>query len=197
MIKNEITFSFNKKYYKTKKGYNGSRALNKYEKLEDIKLLDNEQIKETKYKGYFVTNKGRVIGSRGMYYTILKPSIANGYLHIIISINNSRKSISVHRLVAETFLPNINKELQVNHKDENPLNNCVENLEWCSPKYNTEYSQAKAIKCFKYFSKEFVGEFISIRDAARKLNLLQGEISNVLKGRRNQKHTKGYCFQYV
>lgn len=46
----------------------------------------------------------------------------------------------VHRLVALAFIPNPNKYTQVNHKDENPTNNRVENLEWCDAKYNTNYS---------------------------------------------------------
>ena len=49
------------------------------------------------------------------------------------------KTYLVHRLVAQAFIPNDNNLPCINHKDENPLNNCVENLEWCTYKHNNEY----------------------------------------------------------
>ena len=52
------------------------------------------------------------------------------------------RSKSVHRLVAQAFIPNPNNLPCVNHKDLNPLNNCVENLEWCSYYYNNHYDNA-------------------------------------------------------
>lgn len=57
------------------------------------------------------------------------------YLHISIK----GKPYQIHRLVAKTFLPNPNNYPEVNHKDENKTNNCVENLEWCTHKYNNNY----------------------------------------------------------
>ena len=53
---------------------------------------------------------------------------------------NDGKHYKVHRLVADAFIPNPNNYSQVNHKDENPLNNCVDNLEWCTNQYNAKYS---------------------------------------------------------
>lgn len=70
---------------------------------------------------------------------ILKQYNKRGYLQVSLSKNNKRYYFSVHRLVAMTFIPNPNNLPQINHKDENTLNNCIENLEWCTPKYNCNY----------------------------------------------------------
>lgn len=56
--------------------------------------------------------------------------------------NGIAKTLLVHRLVALAFIPNSNKYPDINHKDENPSNNCVENLEWCTEKYNMNYGTA-------------------------------------------------------
>ena len=62
-----------------------------------------------------------------------------GYLKVGLWKNNKVKTYYVHRLVAEVFLPNPNNYKEVNHKDENKLNNVVSNLEWCDAKYNSNY----------------------------------------------------------
>lgn len=62
-----------------------------------------------------------------------------GYAQVILSVNNTQRRYSVHRLVALHFIPNLDNKPCVNHKDENPLNNNVENLEWCTYSYNTNY----------------------------------------------------------
>ena len=72
----------------------------------------------------------------------LKPH-NKGYLQVELSKNGRKKMITVHRLVAMTFIPNPNELPTVNHKDENKHNNNVENLEWCTTSYNTSYSRDK------------------------------------------------------
>ena len=116
---------------------------------------------------YQVSNKGRV---KRMPYTatmrnqatnwlqpmpeyIFSPSLdTRGYPQVLLSIGNNKRVARVHRLVAEAFLKEPSEVLKlecskagvnyvlVNHKDGNPENNCVENLEWCSPRYNCDYS---------------------------------------------------------
>ena len=62
------------------------------------------------------------------------------YLHVVLyDKNKSKHNYKVHRLVAIAFIPNPLNLPQVNHKDENPENNCVDNLEWCTNKYNCNY----------------------------------------------------------
>lgn len=61
--------------------------------------------------------------------------------------NGEQRRYSVHRLVAETFIENPNNLPEVNHKDENKLNNSVENLEWCDRVYNINYGTAHERAC--------------------------------------------------
>lgn len=100
------------------------------------------------YEGrYQISNYGRIRGLRfrGKARTVPKilsqPINCNGY-HIITirDKNNKRKTFIVHRLVAKAFIPNPNNFPVINHKDENKLNNHVQNLEWCTVSYNTKYS---------------------------------------------------------
>ena len=63
----------------------------------------------------------------------------HGYLFVNLSKNNLIKRFYVHRLIANVFIPNYNNLSEVNHKDENSLNNKANNLEWCTSKYNANY----------------------------------------------------------
>lgn len=62
-----------------------------------------------------------------------------GYLEVALWKNGKRKIFLVHRLVAQTFIPNPENLPQVNHKDENKTNNIVANLEWMTSKENINY----------------------------------------------------------
>lgn len=154
--------------------------------------------------GYQVSNFGRVrsIFSRWgkrAYPRIMKGSIdSHGYVQVTISINGERKLMFVHRLVAKAFIPNpLNLEM-VNHKDENPLNNNVDNLEWCTRSYNNSYGHAtdsyrKKICCIH---GETAYVFKSIKDASIKMNIPTTSIFNSLK-RRSPMVSRGLMFYHV
>ena len=93
------------------------------------------------YEGHYqVSNLSRVKSIKFGKERILKPvTDRHGYLIVGLWKNNKQKIYKVHRLVAEAFLPNPYNLPQVNHKDENPLNNNVNNLEWCDAKYNNNF----------------------------------------------------------
>jgi hypothetical protein len=96
------------------------------------------------YEGlYEISNLGRVksLAKNGKKEIIMKPKIdKDGYLQISLrKPRTKRKYYRIHRLVALTFIDNINQLPQVNHIDCNPSNNNVENLEWCTIQYNNKY----------------------------------------------------------
>lgn len=92
-----------------------------------------------------VRSLGRYINSgitdkRFLRGRTLKPKVRKeGYLEVALYKNHRKKWITVHRLVAKTFIPDPEHLPQVNHKDENKENNKVGNLEWCSAQYNINY----------------------------------------------------------
>lgn len=83
----------------------------------------------------------------------LKPQDIAGYLAVYIPDKETGKQKweYVHRLVATAFIPNPDNLPYINHKDCNPKNNSVDNLEWCTPAYNTQYSLCKMGKYDDYF----------------------------------------------
>lgn len=106
------------------------------------------------YEGYYmVSNMGRVksvermrwSGINGGGYVTVQERIlklcdkGQGYLSVNLYKDGKRKQYSVHRLVGQAFIPNPNNLPIINHKDENPKNNNVDNLEWCTQKYNINY----------------------------------------------------------
>lgn len=89
---------------------------------------------------YFISNYGRVKNAKGQ---IIKPFINHkGYLKISLYNKQLHKSekFRINRLVAIAFIPNPENLPVVNHIDEDKQNNFVNNLEWCSVKYNNIYS---------------------------------------------------------
>ena len=93
---------------------------------------------------YKVSSLGNVARVRNGSLRQLKKCPAGGkhncdYLYVSLTHRDKVRFSSVHRLVAEAFIPNPEGLPQVNHKDEDKFNNCVGNLEWCTASYNNRY----------------------------------------------------------
>ena len=133
-----------------------------------LTTLANEEWRAIKgYEGlYEVSNLGRVrsldryIDAISRYGTpmhrfcrgcILKESKhKKGYRFVRLCNSGDCKNQSIHRLVAQAFIPNPDNIPQVNHKDENKDNNRADNLEWCDALYNTNYGTGKYRKTEGY-----------------------------------------------
>lgn len=92
---------------------------------------------------YWVSSLGRVMSKKRGRTWILKPARTGNYLWVDLCVRGIHRAALVHRLVAEAFIPNECGYPEVNHRDENPHNNCVYNLEWCTRKYNHAYGTAR------------------------------------------------------
>lgn len=177
--------SFMKEIWLPVKGYEGLYEVSSFGRVRSL--------------GNFKSNNSKV--------RVLKPGINKfGYLHVCLYKNGGKNMCLLHRLVAEAFIPNWFDEEQVNHRDENPKNNHIDNLEWCDRKYNCNYGtridriREKRIngKCSKPIlqltkSVELIREFPSIKEAVRN-GFDLGNIHSCCSGKR-QTH-RGYIWRY-
>ena len=120
-------------YFANLKGYENLYIISNY---GEIKSVDKE-----------VKNRN---GCRKIKGKILKPKIDKyGYFRIGLTKNNKQKFYQVHRLVAETFIPNPNNYPIINHKDGDKQNNHISNLEWCTYSYNSQHAYNNGLKLGK------------------------------------------------
>ena len=164
------------------------------------------------YEGqYMVSDQGRIKslerkvkyshGERTIPEQIKKTDNLRGYQKVLLWNGGVSKHYQVHRLVAQAFIPNPDNLPQVNHKDENPSNNTVENLEWCSAKYNCNYGtaikrraekQGKPILCV-----ELNKVFLSVGEAERWIGKDNAQRNLWLCCNKKRKTAYGYHWQYV
>ena len=203
------------------------RPLNLRTLLLDLDMTQEEKQLEIwkpipNYEEYEVSNLGRVkrlaydktVCGGGIQHCnerILSPQTRKfGYQAIMLSKNGTVKSFLIHRLVATAFIPNPNNLPQINHKDEIPSNNCVENLEWCTQKYNSNYGTSKNRIAAKLkngvLSKpvlqyttdaQFVKEYPSAIEASRVLGLAVSGIVNCCNGNKQYTTCGGFIWKYT
>ena len=143
---------------------------------------------------YQVSSFGRVKSFRRKEPHLLSACVGkHGYRVVLLyNGNGQRKNERVHRLVAQAFIPNPNNYPYINHKDEDKTNNQVENLEWCTAKYNNNYgtyierqrnSSPRNTPVLMFdLNGNFEKEFISTREAAREMNASHALICHCCDG---------------
>ncbi len=130
-----------------------------------------------------------------------------GYLHIRLNRENHQRSFLIHRLVAQAFVANPKGFSEVNHKDENKQNNSVENLEWCSRRYNVNYGTGKERSRQKHIngktsklvfqyspSGKLIHKYPSGCEVQRQTGFDRRNVSACCRG--EYKHMYGYIWKY-
>lgn len=162
------------------------------------------------YPRYFVCEDGRIWDSKKAQF--LHPFVRSkkGYLAVNLYRDGHSKMFNVHRLVAQTYIPNPNNYPMVNHKDENPGNNHKNNLEWCDAQYNNTYgtrllrsssNQKNRKDCSKpvlQFDKDgnFIARYPSAIEVERQLKIRNSQICGVCNHRPSYYTAGGYKWEW-
>ncbi len=111
----------------------------------NIKMETSKKIPD--YSRYRVTRDGRVKIEHYDKRWMTPVSDKLGYQRIyMIGDNGKRKGVYLHRILALVYLPNPENKPHINHIDNNPSNNCLTNLEWCTHKENMQHSAKQGRK---------------------------------------------------
>ena len=143
--------------WKDIKNYEGLYQVSNLGQIRRIKFINN------------ITEKDKI--------TIISQGFQNsGYLKVCLYKNDKMKNKLVHRLVAETFIPNPNNLPFVNHKDGNKQNNKVDNLEWCTQSENMKHAYKNGLT--KAYAK---GKYGKDSLKAIKINMLDKNTGEIIK----------------
>jgi hypothetical protein len=150
------------------------------------------EIKE--YKNYSITNDGKVYSKKRNKF--LRITYQYKYPSVQLCINGKTTTRSIHRLMALSYLPQIEGKNYVNHINGIKTDNRIENLEWTTPKENTIHAIAKGLytppkrnrkdlskEVFQYdLNGNFISKYLSANEAYRITNISQRHISSCANG---------------
>jgi len=183
----------------------GYEGLYEVSNLGNVRSIDRVRHIIQANREYDIVAKGK---------PIIPQARRHGYLSVWLYGHGGRakrtgKQFSVHRLVAEAFIPNPNRYAEVNHKDESKTNNCADNLEWCNHLQNSNYGtrpqrigdmnrNGKKSKPIAQYTRdgELVRVFPSLQEASRN-GFNASNICNCAKGNPQYSHAYGYLWRYV
>ena len=155
----------------------------------------------------YIMKNGRPYSRKGILTQLFEDK--DGYKEVKFCLQNKRKTYKVHRLVAQAFIENPHNLPFINHKDEDKQNNRVENLEWCTPKYNANYGMSKAKLSASHKNHPglsnpvnqytmdgiFVQSWPSAKEAQRQTGIYAVNIASCCKGIYKQSH--GFIWRYA
>lgn len=159
----------------------------KWKKIEQTEF-NNEEWREINIegkdtKGYYVSSLGRFKNKKGVIMKDYKPH-HSGYIYLRVNVDK----YALHRLVAQSFLPNLKNKPFVNHIDGNKINNSIINLEWCTCAENNIHNHKIGLtkghkrKIIQYdLEMNEINKFKTIKEASYKLNISLSFIKDVLK----------------
>ena len=151
------------------------------------------------FSNYQVSNLGNIKSKKTDH--ILKQQL-NEKKYCVITLfddNRKKRTLRVHRLVANAFIENSNNLPQINHKDGNKQNNYINNLEWCNNSYNQKEAYRIGLKKTKpiiqlELNNKVIKEYKNCADASKQLNLKASSIYRVCTGVR--KKYKNYKWKF-
>lgn len=157
------------------------------------------------YEGlYMASTFGRILNARTMSFVCQYNKGKHSYYKKVeLWKNKSMKRYKVHRLIALTFMPNPNNLPQINHIDENPQNNHVNNLEWCDAKHNVNHgmrnakgsiAQGNAVGLYS-IDGDLVGVYSNARQAADAIGMSYDKVRAICMGK--QKADGDYLLRYL
>lgn len=163
-------------------GYGGLYQVSNYGRIKSISYL-------------FCNKKSRILKAN--------KNKENGYLKVTLCRDGKTLTKYIHRIVGENFIPNLNNYPTINHKDENKINNKVNNLEWCTVKYNINYGTGKCRhsekakrKVIQYdLNMNFIKQWNSITEAWKMLKIHKNNIMKCCQNK--QKTAGGFIWKYT
>lgn len=183
---------------------NGYRMIEK-DSINSLIYWQTEYGPIPNFENYTISKDGEIRKVTGKYAPmIMKPKLdKDGYYQIGLFKDGKKYYRSIHRLVAITYLENTCDFSDVNHKDGNRINNNVNNLEWCSQRYNTMHSyicnhrkpnRTTNIECELYKDNKKLGNFDSIKEAVDFYKTLEKEGASSLT---SYKKFKNYMIKVI
>lgn len=157
--------------------------------LRVLSLFDEEQFKKIYDGKYELSSKGYIVSNVGKRKILKGKLTSSGYRMIVLTVNGKKLYPNLHRLIAQAFIPNPDNLPEVNHKDGNKDNNCVDNLEWVTTIQNQKHCRDNLNPRYTKINKDIANLIrletgLSHRKIAEKYGLKKTQVGYILQGKR-------------